>query len=121
MNNKEYLSEEQYQKISKKLSIISKILLVVGGISILLFLYVFFTDIIDEHPQLTLLLMLGFLMLSIGLMLFFVSHTRQISAYMTQQQMPVAKEGIEKMAPTAGVVAKEITKGVKEGIKEEDK
>ena len=40
---------------------------------------------------------------------------------MAQQQMPVAKESIEKMAPSAGVAAKEIAKGVKKGLKEEDK
>ena len=33
--------------------------------------------------------------------------------------MPVAKEGVEEMVPSAGKVAEEITKGVKKGLKEE--
>ena len=51
-------------------------------------------------------------------MLFMTAHSRQITAYMAQQQMPVAKEGMEKMAPTAGVVAKEISKGMQAEIDE---
>ena len=85
------------------------------------FIYTLFTDIVDEKPQFVLLLMFGFGMLSFGVFLLFVSHMREVSSFMTQQQMPVAKEGIEKMAPTAGVVAKEITKGVKEGLKGDEK
>lgn len=35
--------------------------------------------------------------------------------------MPVAKEGLEKMAPSMGTAAKEITKGIKEGLEDEEK
>ena len=35
--------------------------------------------------------------------------------------MPIVKESMEKMAPSAGVSAKEIAKGIKEGISEEEK
>lgn len=44
---------------------------------------------------------------------------REILAFTTQQVMPVAKEGIDTMAPTIGNVAKEISKGIKEGSKED--
>lgn len=46
---------------------------------------------------------------------------REILAFGVQQVMPVAQEGIDKMAPTMGNVAKEITKGIKDGLKDEEK
>lgn len=46
---------------------------------------------------------------------------REMTAYLAQQQMPLAKEGIEKMSPTAGKVAEEVTKGIKRGLKDENK
>lgn len=61
---------------------------------------------------------------------------RHILAFNAQSVMPVAQEGIEKMAPTIGKaagtiataaapaygeVAKEIAKGIKEGLKDEEK
>ena len=67
------------------------------------------------------LLFLGMPMIFIGAFLLLVSHMREISAFTTQQQMPIAKESIEKMSPSIGVAAKEITKGVKEGLKDEKK
>jgi len=52
---------------------------------------------------------------------FLISKRREIAACTVQQGMPVAKEGLEKMAPTFGEVGKEIAKGVSEGIKEGSK
>ncbi len=77
--------------------------------------------------------------------LYLNTKSREIMAYQAQQVMPVAQEGIEKMAPTigkagatamkemapavgevakemapaAGEIAKEIAKGVKSGLKDE--
>ena len=63
-----------------------------------------------------------------------ISKRRNIMAYGMQQTMPVMQEGIEKMAPSIGKagksmakemapvygdIAREITKGIKEGLKEE--
>ena len=60
-----------------------------------------------------------------------MSKGREIAAYQAQQVMPIAQEGLEKMAPsitkvsktmaeemapTYGKIAKEIAKGVKEGL-----
>ena len=71
-----------------------------------------------------------------SLFLYMFAKRREITAFTTQQVMPVAEEGIEKMAPTVGKagatvtkemapaygdIAKEISKGIKEGLKEEDK
>lgn len=56
---------------------------------------------------------------------YMIAKRRDILAFTTQQVMPVAQEGIEKMTPTisktSGAIVKEITKGIKEGLKEEPK
>lgn len=65
---------------------------------------------------------------------YMMTKRRELLAFSMQQVMPVAKEGIETIAPTMskvgkevmeemapayGEMAKEIAKGIKEGIKEE--
>lgn len=55
--------------------------------------------------------------LGLGAGLIMTAKRREITAFQVQQVMPVAQEGIEKMSPTMGNAAKEITKGVKEGMK----
>lgn len=52
---------------------------------------------------------------------FFISKGREIAAFTTQQAMPIAKEGIDAMAPTVGNAAKEIARGIKEGLSDEEK
>lgn len=58
--------------------------------------------------------------ISFGIFMF--TKRREIMAFSAQQVMPVAKEGIEKMAPTVGnavgSIGKELAKGISEGIKE---
>ena len=49
---------------------------------------------------------------------FLFSKRREIMAFTTQQVMPVAQEGIEKMAPTFGNAAGEIAKGISKGVQE---
>lgn len=79
--------------------------------------------------------------------LLFIAYRRNVMAFGVQQAMPVVKEGMEEIAPTMGKVAgsmakemapvikdvakeiapaygevaKEIAKGIKEGMKDEDK
>lgn len=55
-----------------------------------------------------------------AVMRFVMLKRREIMAFQAQQVMPVAQEGMEKMAPAYGEIAKEIAKGVKEGMKDED-
>lgn len=80
----------------------------------------------------------GFIIIAscmLAMPLFIITKNREILAFGTQQVMPVAQEGLEKMAPTVGKagaemakqmtqtygeIAKEISKGIKEGIKDED-
>lgn len=120
MNNKEYLNEEQYKKTKKKLNMISNILLCVGVVLAIITITLQMTNS-DNTMLMGLLGVFGFFMIPIGIFLKVTSHMREISAFTTQQQMPIAKEGIEKISPSVGVAAKEIAKGVKEGLKEEDK
>jgi len=67
---------------------------------------------------------IGFILLVAGGVIMLVAHKREITAYTVQQTMPLAQEGIEKMAPTVGsaigTVGKELAKGIKEGINEAD-
>ena len=53
----------------------------------------------------------------ISFVIFMFTKRREIMAFSAQQVMPVAKEGIETMAPTIGTVGKEIAKGISEGIR----
>lgn len=59
--------------------------------------------------------------LSFGLTMMFIMTTkrREIMAYGMQDMRPLAEEGAEKMAPTAGKVAEEVAKGIKKGLDKE--
>lgn len=58
----------------------------------------------------------------ISFAIFMFAKKREITAFTVQQTMPLAKEGIEKIAPTVGnavgTIGKSIAKGIKEGINE---
>lgn len=73
--------------------------------------------------------------LNISLSLYMVTKRREIAAFSAQQMMPIAQEGVEKMSSTIGKaganivkemstvygeVAKDISKGIKEGLKEDE-
>ena len=68
------------------------------------------------------MLTIGFGLTIAGGIVMFIAHRREITAYTTQQVMPLAQEGIEKMAPTVGsamgTIGKELAKGIKQGINE---
>jgi hypothetical protein len=72
----------------------------------------------------------------ISVMVFVSAKRREILAYHMQGMMPVGKEALEdmqptvskvskkhmeEMAPAIGELAKEVTKGVKEGLKDDEK
>ncbi|MBQ6323589.1 MAG: hypothetical protein IJI22_02015 [Bacilli bacterium] len=126
MDNKEYLNEENYQKANKKVNKIGTILLVIGVLMVVsaIIIFIVFLGILKKPALASIggpLLVFGLGFAGFGGQAKFLGHAREINAYMTQQRMPVAKEGVEKMAPSMGVAAKEIAKGVKEGLKEEEK
>lgn len=100
-----YILDSQIDKIEDKIDILEESL--EADTSYLVVFYMFGGFII-----------VGTLMIS-GV-IFTTANRREINAFYVQQQMPIVKEGIEKMAPTAGVAAKEITKGIKEGLKDDE-
>lgn len=67
-------------------------------------------------------IILGSCMIAGSIYLF--AKRREITAFTVQQTMPLAQEGIEKMAPTVGnaigTIGKGLAKGIKEGINEAD-
>lgn len=65
----------------------------------------------------------GFIIFSsslVAIFLFVIAKRREIEAFNTQQSMPVAKEAVEEITPTIGKAAKEISKSVKKGLKDEE-
>ena len=69
----------------------------------------------------------GFIIVASGMIalsIYIFGKRREITAFTVQQVMPVAQEGIEKMAPTvgnaAGSIAQGITKGIKDGLKDSE-
>lgn len=51
--------------------------------------------------------------------IYIIAKGRDIIAFTAQQTIPVKKGIVETMAPTYGKVAKEISKGIKEGLKDD--
>ena len=53
--------------------------------------------------------------------IFIFGKRRKITVFTAQQVMPVAQEGIKKMAPTIGNAEGELAKGIKKGLNDADK
>ena len=143
----EYLTEEKYNQSNNKVKKVGKVLIIIGLILLSIGVILIISGFLGFGSQITsgfengqnginpggifsgigLFALGGFLttpglfLTMIGLMLrFLIGNRREISAYTTQQIMPIAQEGINKMAPTIGNAAKEITKGIKEGLESKD-
>ena len=137
MENKKYLNEEDYQRYNAKVKKVGKILLIVGlvlfviSIALIVIGSINFGNSAISNNEKTALTGMGlfaigsfgsvfsFAIVGAGAMCLMVAHRREITAYTTQQVMPIAKEGTEEMAPAAGKVAEEITKGIKKGLSED--
>lgn len=92
----------------------------------------------DSHDSIPFYMIGAFIIISTCMIagsIYMIAKRREITAFTIQQTMPLAQEGIEKMAPTIGKagasiakemapiygdIAKEISKGIKEGINEAD-
>ena len=145
MENEKYLSEERYQKSNQKVKKIGKILLIVGIITLVIgfilivlgFLGFGSTTInaIDNNDAMNKTAKgifgsfglfaiggffdsIGFTLTAAGAITMIVAHRREIAAYTTQQVMPIAQEGIEKITPTISNAAESIAKSISKGIKE---
>ena len=93
----------------------------------------------DSYDSIPFYMIGGFIIIAscmIAGSIYMTTRQREILAFHTQQVMPVAQEGIEKMAPTIGKagasiakemapaygeMAKEISKGIKEGLSKDSK
>ena len=137
MNN-QYLNEEKYQEINKKVKRIGKfimigaLVLIVVGIIILIMASnksmpsmndsSWFEASREQRHQKSLgmnLMMFGIFVEAIGCMVRFgVGNRREIMAYQTQQMMPIAKEGIKEMAPVVGQAANTMMKEMEPTYKE---
>ena len=136
MAKKEYLSEEEYQKNNKKVKIAGTIIMVIGICLVIAAIATLISSSKMDIPHMsdpnwfedsTAQMdreMTGIFMLMFGIFItvagfnvrFIIGNKRSIMAYQTQQAMPIVKEGFEKMSPTLETAAKEIAKGVKEGM-----
>lgn len=80
-------------------------------------------DKIEKSKYIPFYMFGGFIIIAsfmIAFSVYMFAKRREIIAFTTQQVMPVAQEGMDKMAPTVGNFAKEITKGIKDGIKDDE-
>lgn len=146
MENTNLLDEQKYQENAKKLKRIGKTILIIGIIIFIVGIVMTFVGFLgfgssaidnmnsDVEVQARSAFgnfglfaiggfvdTLGFGLIGIGAIITFVAHRREITAFTAQQVIPVAGEAAEKIAPTVGKVAKDITKGIKEGLNEADK
>lgn len=145
---KEYLSEERYQKNNQKIKKIGKILLIIG-IIILIISYIMIVlgfmgfgntainsisnnDTIEKTAHSIFgnfglfavggfINSIGFTLTIAGAITMFIAHRREIAAFTTQQVMPVAQEGIEKITPTIAKAAGSIAQSISNGINNTDK
>ncbi|MBQ3145842.1 MAG: zinc ribbon domain-containing protein [Clostridia bacterium] len=127
MEKNEYLNEEQFKKNNKKVKVAGLIVLSIGIIMLIIGLFVIKVPEMGEDGWFELssksrkFKMFGIGLTIIGCMIrFVVGNQRSIMAYKVQEGMPIAKEGIEKMSPSMGTAAKEISKGIKEGMSEDN-
>lgn len=145
-NNKKYLTEENYQKNNEKVKKIGKVLLIIGLILLTIGFVLLVSGFLGFGNQITsgmgmtngefnsnglfagfssfaiggLLMSPGLFLTMLGLIFrYIIGNRREITAYTVQQTMPIAKEGIDEMAPVIGNAAGEIARGIKKGLGEE--
>ena len=143
-----YLNESNYQKTKSKLRILGVILLFLGLIaliaSIVLVILGFthmgnsvvsgFNNIESgsEHTGLVVGMsksfgftsagffvgFIGFVFFIAGIFILTLASRREIIAFNAQQALPVEREIIDEITPTAAKSAEEIARGIKKGLKE---
>lgn len=115
--NQNFLSEENYQRINKKIKIAGILIIILGLTLLLCGIFVvkvpemdsFADDWFEKQTLKTFLIFIGIFLMIAGLIVrFVIPNQRKIAAYNMQSQMPIAKEGLEEMSPTISKVAKDI-------------
>ena len=138
MEQEKYLSEEKYQETNKKVKKTSKTLLIIGAILLVIGIIMIIAGFIsfknaqnkDSFTSVGLFALggfvssAGFVLLIVGGVMAYMAHRREITAYTTQQTMPIKKETINDITPTVadadGTIAKSVSQGFEEGKKETD-
>lgn len=144
MNNNQYLNEVKYQQTKGKVSNVGKVLLIFGiialvaGIVMIILGFVgfgksaenvansFYYDNVNTSGSgffgsfgLFALggftTFIGFGLTMAGAISMVIAHRREITAFTVQGTMPIAKEGMDAIAPTLGNVAQSISKGIEKG------
>ena len=87
MNNKEYLSEEKYQKVNKKVNKTGTVLLVIGGLMVVsaIVIFIVFLGILKKPALASIggpLLVFGLGFAGFGGQAKFLGHAREINAYL---------------------------------------
>ena len=131
MSDRKYLNENQHQRSVRKLSLISKIMMIIGGLGFLGCGFMLFGHFIDYNkvPLIGFGWILSGGLFGVGLVLAVMANSRKIMSYNLQESLPVIKEGMEEitpmvdkmadqMSPSLKKAAKDIAKGVKEGLEE---
>lgn len=130
---KEFLTEETYEKGKKKITRIALIKLIIGlliGIALIITGIVIQKNTkieVSNTNGVTLSYIKYIFLYIIGAIIIIASlgeakdtylflKKREIEAFLTQQTMPIRKEKMEKMASSVGIMGKEISKGIKEGL-----
>ncbi|MBP3870084.1 MAG: hypothetical protein J6E46_03825 [Faecalicoccus sp.] len=131
MSDRKYLNENQHQRSVRKLSLISKIMMIIGGLGFLGCGFMLFGHFIDYNK--VPLIGFGWILcgglFGVGLVLAVMANSRKIMSYNLQESLPVIKEGMEEitpmvdkmadqMSPSLKKAAKDIAEGVKEGMEE---
>ena len=114
---KEYLNEEQFEKNNKKVKTAGVIVMIIGLCLVCAGIFILVSASQMEVPLFeakraqngrtsigAFMLIPGIFITIVGCMVrFVVGNQRNIMAYQTQQVMPIAQEGIEKIAPSMGI------------------
>lgn len=140
MKRNQYLNEERFQKNNKKVKIAGILVMILGLCLVGAGIYIHIAASQMEIPPMgasnwfeaktaqshkeflgTAMLMFGVFITIVGCMVrFALGNRREIMAYQVQQGMPIMQEGVEQMSPTMGKAAKEIFRGIKEGMSEDE-
>lgn len=144
MNNNQYLNEQRYQNTKGKVKSVGKILLIFGiialvaGIIMIILGFVgfgksaesavnsFYSENISNSTSGIFgsmglfalggfVMFIGFGLTMAGAISMVIAHRREITAFTVQGTMPIAKEGIDAIAPTLGSAAESISRGIEKG------
>lgn len=117
-----YLNEEKYLRVKKGLTVVSVIVLLIG-IGMIIGAIITKSKLPDNWFEMTTeekdtdfscssIMLVGGFLCFVSLIIFLISRGREISAYSTQQVLPIEKERIDEMSPTYAKAAKTVVDAI---------